>query len=278
MSNIVFGTLSSTTKWLNDFLEYESNFDGRPALHFQQTRPDVPILLVAAYLWFIFYIPQRFPDRKPLNIKGLVAVWNLLLTTFSIFGAIRASSHMVSVVRKHGFQFTLCKDTEEQGFLDGAPGLWTTMFVFSKFPELFDTVLYVLRGKPFIFLHWFHHVTVALYTWHASANKVGYGMWFLVINYWVHSIMYLYYFLTTIGYYRFAKAFAMPITFIQTSQMVVGITLILMAQVYHEDLGEAKCHSDFANYRLGLAMYISYFALFAQFFVNKYMDKRNKQP
>ena len=36
------------------------------------------------------------------------------------------------------------------------------MFIYSKLPELFDTVFLVLRKKPVIFLHWFHHVTVGL--------------------------------------------------------------------------------------------------------------------
>ena len=36
------------------------------------------------------------------------------------------------------------------------------MFIFLKFPQLFHTVLLILRKKQVIFLHWNHHVSVSL--------------------------------------------------------------------------------------------------------------------
>jgi elongation of very long chain fatty acids protein 6 len=88
------------------------------------------------------------------------------------------------------------------------------MFIFSKIPELMDTVFLVLQKKPVrstrtpphtavhhdaqltahlapqvIFLHWFHHVTVLLYCWHAYVAGTAPGLWFACINYCVHSIM-----------------------------------------------------------------------------------------
>lgn len=44
-------------------------------------------------------------------------------------------------------------------------GFWTTMFVLSKVPELGDTIFIVLRKQPLIFLHWYHHATVLVYSW-----------------------------------------------------------------------------------------------------------------
>ena len=44
-------------------------------------------------------------------------------------------------------------------------GFWATMFVLSKVPELGDTIFIVLRKQPLIFLHWYHHATVLVYSW-----------------------------------------------------------------------------------------------------------------
>lgn len=101
------------------------------------------------------------------------------------------------------------------------------VLLWMQIPELVDTVFLVLQKKPVIFLHWFHHVTVMLYCWHAYVNRIGPGIWFGGINYAVHSVMYLYYFLAT--YNRQSKLvrtitsmMQMPITIIQILQMVVS--------------------------------------------------------
>ena len=65
----------------------------------------------------------------------------------------------------------------------GASGFWTVAFVLSKPLELFDTVFIVLRKKPLIFLHWYHHVTVLLFCWHSYAHRSPNALWFVAMNY-----------------------------------------------------------------------------------------------
>lgn len=47
---------------------------------------------------------------------------------------------------------------------NGACGLWVGLFIYSKIPELLDTVFLVLQKKRVIFLAWFHHTTGRLKT------------------------------------------------------------------------------------------------------------------
>ncbi|VDL66713.1 unnamed protein product [Nippostrongylus brasiliensis] len=51
----------------------------------------------------------------------------------------------------------------------GPASFWACMFAFSKIAELGDTVFLVLRKRPVIFLHWYHHAVVLVYCWHSGA-------------------------------------------------------------------------------------------------------------
>jgi hypothetical protein len=42
-------------------------------------------------------------------------------------------------------------------YLFGPTGVWMALFCLSKIPELMDTVFLVIRKRPVIFLHWWHH-------------------------------------------------------------------------------------------------------------------------
>ncbi|CAB4057642.1 ELOVL6 [Lepeophtheirus salmonis] len=76
---------------------------------------------------------------------------------------------------------------------DRVSGFWSLMFVISKVPELGDTLFIILRKQRLIFLHWYHHVTVLLYSWYSYSEYTAVARWFIVMNYLVHSLMYSYY-------------------------------------------------------------------------------------
>jgi elongation of very long chain fatty acids protein 6 len=147
-------------------------------------------------------------------------------------------------------------------------GFWTWMFVLSKLPELGDTVFIVLRKQPLIFLHWYHHITVLLYSWFSYAEYTSSARWYVVMNYIVHSIMYTYYALRAMGY-RPPKQFAMFITASQLSQMVVGCLVNYWA--YHYLQNGEECHISLTNIKLSFTMYLSYAMLFARFFHKSYL-------
>ena len=65
------------------------------------------------------------------------------------------------------FEETVCS-SPLSGWGTGPSGFWVMLFIFSKLPELIDTVFIVLRKRQLIFLHWYHHVTVLLFCWHRS--------------------------------------------------------------------------------------------------------------
>lgn len=152
------------------------------------------------------------------------------------------------------------------------------MFVLSKLPELGDTIFIVLRKQPLIFLHWYHHITVLLYSWFSYSEYTASARWYVVMNYCVHSIMYTYYALKAMRY-RPPKAISMVITTLQLVQMVIGCAINISAYQYLEN-GQMDCHITRRNIRFSFAMYLSYFVLFARFFhkmyvANKKVDRKH---
>ncbi|GFG36621.1 hypothetical protein Cfor_05931 [Coptotermes formosanus] len=157
---------------------------------------------------------------------------------------------------------------------DRVSGFWTWMFTLSKLPELGDTVFIVLRKQPLIFLHWYHHMTVLIYTWYSYTEYTSSARWFIFMNYCVHSLMYSYYALRAMGYSA-PRSLAMVITICQLAQMVIGCVVNIWArQVVQAGLQE--CHISPTNIKLSLAMYFSYFVLFARFFQTVYFGNGKK--
>mmetsp|Transcript_56196 Transcript_56196/g.93401 ORF Transcript_56196/g.93401 Transcript_56196/m.93401 type:complete len:319 (-) Transcript_56196:1268-2224(-) len=265
---------------LHRFVEFQENFTGEQFVEWAQAHAEIPVYAVVLYLSFVFSVPEWMKGREPFRLRGCFALWNLFLTVFSWTGAIHTVPYMYRVVTTKGFKYTVCTDPYEW-YSHGPVGFWLGLFIFSKIPELIDTVFLVFQKKPVIFLHWFHHTTVLLYCWHAFHTTVGPGLWFATMNYSVHAIMYFYYFLMTfrnsskiIG--RTLKTFAPFITACQLTQMVVGAFVTAMAAYWTATEGIENCHVDPANYKLGLGMYCSYFCLFAMLFNSLYLSGSKK--
>jgi len=271
----------------NDFTKWEASFDGQAAIDWTRNHGEIPVFAVGLYLWFIFYFPKMqewgyLPNVLVVN-KKLFAGWNACLSIFSIIGASRVVPHLVHELTdvSYGATFnerflrTVCDDPNPR-YRDGAVGLWVCLFIYSKFPELLDTVFLVIQKKKVIFLHWFHHTTVLMYCWHAYHNSVAQGIWFAAMNLSVHSIMYFYYFMGAVGLRQVVRPFAPLITTIQILQMVGGIAVTVTAALHHDMNDPTACSTDAANWKMGLGMYSVYCGLFVVLFSNLYCTRKDK--
>lgn len=151
---------------------------------------------------------------------------------------------------------------------NGTTGFWVMLFIFSKIPELIDTVFIVLRKKPLIFLHWYHHVTVLLFCWNAYSTMAGSGLYFVAMNYSVHALMYGYYCLQALG--KCPKSFpAVLITISQIMQMFIGTGVCISCWYFM--LNGHSCANETSNLTAGALMYGSYLYLFCEFAVKRYI-------
>jgi len=149
--------------------------------------PAVPIIAVLAYIAFIILGQRYFSTRKPWNLRGLMAAWNLGLSVFSAIGFLRTAPHLASNLINYSLTENFCFDPEAF-YGSGTTGLWVQLFILSKFPELLDTFFIVVHKKKLIFLHWYHHISVLLYCWTSYVTKAPVGLIFCVMNYAVHAM------------------------------------------------------------------------------------------
>ncbi|KAL6047976.1 Elongation of very long chain fatty acids protein [Balamuthia mandrillaris] len=214
----------------------------------------IPVLISLAYVVVIFALKRFMRDRKPYSLRTALILWNAFLALYSLISAVVVMPVLLSEVWELGFVGELCSVSTERYL---AP--WVLMFCLSKIPELVDTLFIVLRKRPLIFLHWYHHLATLIFCWEACALNVSTGVWFAGMNLTVHSIMYSYYCLTAMGY-RFSQPLRLSITSLQISQMVMGLIIIVSQLSFCSEFHERNTY-------FGLAMYLSYFVLFAKLFV-----------
>jgi len=210
-------------------------------------------------------------NRTGFSLNKPLMWWNFSLSLFSFIGMLRTVPQLFYILATSSFEESICGSGDTWG--NGASGLWVTLFIFSKIPELIDTVFIVLRKRPLIFLHWYHHITVLLYCWHAFATMSGNGLYFVAMNYSVHAVMYGYYCMAALG---MRPKWLPPymITIAQIAQMFVGTAVCIASYIYLNN--NPNCSVNSENIFYGSIMYASYFALFLEFAIKRFILKSGK--
>lgn len=173
----------------------EREYDPEPVLNWMKANDYMlPVVAVLLYCIFLYVGPRVMASRKPLPLTTAFAYWNLFLSLFSFYGVTRTVPHLIYRILLEDFEDTVCKSAHV-AYGGGTAGLAIQIFVLSKIPELLDTVFLILLKKPVIFLHWYHHITVLLYCWNSYVTESSAGLWFAAMNYSVHFVMYMYFYL-----------------------------------------------------------------------------------
>ncbi|CAD7926066.1 unnamed protein product [Amoebophrya sp. A120] len=274
----------------NEFHEYWS-------LHLRQMYW-VPWALSAIYVLLVLYVgPYLMRNRAPWQVGTSLRYWNLFLAVFSFLGMCRTVPHLLALLWQVGWRRLNC-DPASVLYGYGASGFWTMLFVHSKYVEFVDTFFLIVRKKPVSLLHWYHHASVLLYSWHASMHETPSGIVFVAMNYTVHALMYYYYFLTAS---KIFPKWAHVVTKCQILQMIFGIgttcsalafylgaragsggkaEYIVMGEEKNADIGSKnnyRCSTPPENLLFAGGIYLSYFLLFAQFYLQKYKKARTAE-
>lgn len=119
-------------------------------------------------------------------------------------------------------------------------GFWTWLFYLSKYYEIFDTIILLLKGRPSSFLQTYHHAGAIFSMW-MMCNSHAYGSWvFVIFNSFIHTFMYFYYVLTSLQYRPRWKSL---MTYMQIAQFLLGLPMALIYIVLPNCI-QKKAHVD----------------------------------
>ena len=178
---------------------------------------------------------------------------------------------LINSIQEDGIFPTVCGIRDK---LDNPCWFWLYLFVISKLPELGDTFFIVVRKSKLHFLHWYHHITVFIYSFYMCAHPRSGMIWYAGMNFAVHALMYTYYTLRA-ARVNIPRKCAMFVTICQLSQMVVGVGLQLTSSymLYHG----YDCDTSLQDIVFGMCIYASYMVLFADFFYKAYLVRKSEK-
>ncbi|CAG2108066.1 unnamed protein product [Medioppia subpectinata] len=239
--------------------EFECNFNTTGSHKWFVHNWHISVYLSIAYVCLIYGLKLWMRNKNAFKLNVYLFVWNTELAVFSTIGTFKLLDEMLYRLVNHGFDYSICSHIP---YHTQGSGFWLFVFIFSKSFELFDTIFMVLRKKPVMLLHWYHHVTVLIFCWWSYSLIASTGMWFAFVNYTVHSFMYTYYALQSVGV-RVPSALPKAITIGQILQMFFGLFITLMSFVL-KFYGNG-CGVSFEHIGVSIALYGSYFYLFYKY-------------
>lgn len=159
-------------------------------------------------------------------------------------------------------------------------GYW---FYMSKFYEVLDTVIILLKGRPSSLLQSYHHAGAMMCMW-AGIRYQSPPIWiFVVFNSFIHTLMYFYFSLSCLRI-RVPALFKRTLTSLQITQFVIGGSLaIVHAFIWYTDLTSGELTSCIATTDQALPLFINVgyltplTALFAAFYIDSYIRPKQKR-
>ncbi|RUS16170.1 fatty acid elongase [Endogone sp. FLAS-F59071] len=157
-------------------------------------------------------------SESSASMTAFVFVHNLILCVYSVITCIYMARGMVANYRhSESIKNAYC---DKDSFLwNNSLGYWGYYFYLSKYYEIIDTVIILMKGRRSSLLQTYHHAGAMITMW-AGIYYQTTPIWiFVLFNSFIHSIMYAYYALTSVGVNPPGKKY---LTSMQITQFLVG--------------------------------------------------------
>lgn len=218
------------------------------------------VLLIALSYLAILLVGRFWMSKlkRPANVKGLQIVHNAFLVLLSLFMCVEGFVQTKIIGGYYWFGNPLDEQTSNGQAI--ARVMW--VFYWSKILEFNDTFIMILRQsfRQVTFLHVYHHTTIFVIWWAVIYyGPGGDAVFSVILNSFVHVIMYSYYLSTTIGY---------PLNFIKPYITIIQMTqfMLMIIQSLCDVIIDYKGYPRFLVWTLFFYM-ISLLVLFLNFFL-----------
>ncbi|KAF8375262.1 hypothetical protein PRIPAC_81691 [Pristionchus pacificus] len=258
-----YGTIIGPEQWWHD---YDKNL----FYLFVTGYWSVTIPIAIAYVIGVHLLQRSMLNRKPFNLRWPHLIWNACFALFSLMGFIRMSEEILFLLRTRPLLDSISYSWDPHQPV----AFWALCCITSKFFALGDTVFIVLRKRPLIFLHWYHHSSVLIASWHSAKECVACTRWFILINFGVASITYAYFAVKIVGIRR-RRIVSMAVTMLEIAQMIAGV--LISCFVLHYKLQGHVMQQSYENLAIFFTIYITFGIVFTVFFKDAYIAQNDKK-
>lgn len=191
-----------------------------------------PCVGTVAYLIVVFLLPRVVPKGGFQSLRPVMVVHNMILSGWSLLMFCGCAYELFA--RRQQAQTWDWLFCEDMSVAKGPLYFWTYIFYISKYYEMFDTVLALLKGSspPHFGLHVYHHALVPHMVWHWLEYCGTLQFPGLLFNAGVHVVMYAYYTLRLLNVPTPWKSW---VTRLQIIQFMTSMGLLVTTVVYYLD-------------------------------------------
>lgn len=232
-----------------------------------------PLITVLVYCVGIPSLQYFMKGHSAPPLKYILIVHNVFLSIMSFFLAVFLCVTLLSIKTENDFTFfpaIFCG-------LNHHHQIGTLQFIYYvnyllKYYELLDTIFLALKHKKIGFLHAYHHPATLVLTWGQMVDSTGVQWVVILLNLWVHTIMYFYYAMAAM---RVRMPWKKLVTIAQILQFVIDLIACYSAWGMVNFYG--KCFGTNRAGIVGCFILTSYLYLFVDFYQMTYHSRGDKK-
>lgn len=247
------------------------HFEARQGLHHWM----VPAIATLLYICMVQFLPMLMHNRQPVNMTTVMLIHNYILSTGSLVATIAIAREIIPIglaALPNGDTLTQVVCDPNHSHSSTPLYFWYFVFYLSKMYEFIDTLILILRKKPLIFLHVYHHIITLALCWLMLDDRMAIQWLSSMANTLIHTFMYYFYACQSLGLDVWWKRY---LTSAQIYQFIIGNVGNASWAYFRLYLG-LDCSGSWLGFFSGIGVIASFLILFIQFYKRSYGSSSKK--